>query len=61
LHVIWDDSPSVETRNNLVQKIDAFDHRTFPSKSERFGTTPLVSMAESPEARFGALAPTSNQ
>jgi N-acetylglutamate synthase-like GNAT family acetyltransferase len=36
LHVIWDDSPSVETRNNLVQKIDAFHHRTFPSKFERF-------------------------
>ena len=36
LHVIWDESPSVETRNNLVQKIDDFHHRTFPSKFERF-------------------------
>jgi GNAT superfamily N-acetyltransferase len=36
LHVIWDDSPSVETRNNLIQKIDAFNHRTFPSEFERF-------------------------
>ena len=36
LHVIWDDSPSVETHNNLVQKIDAFHHRTFPSKFKRF-------------------------
>lgn len=36
LHVIWDDSPSVETRNNLLQKIDDFHHRTFPSKFERF-------------------------
>jgi len=36
LHVIWDDSPSVETRNNLIRKIDAFHHRTFPSKFERF-------------------------
>ena len=36
LHVIWDDSPSVETRDNLVQKIDAFHHRTFPSEFERF-------------------------
>ena len=36
LHVIWDDGPSVETRNNIVQKIDAFHHRTFPSKFERF-------------------------
>lgn len=36
LHVIWDDCPSVETRNNLIQKIDAFNHRTFPSKFERF-------------------------
>jgi hypothetical protein len=36
LHVIWDDSPSIETRNNLIQKIDAFNHRTFPSKFERF-------------------------
>jgi GNAT superfamily N-acetyltransferase len=36
LHAIWDDSPSVETRNSLVQKIDAFHHRTFPSQFERF-------------------------
>jgi GNAT superfamily N-acetyltransferase len=36
LHVIWDDSPSVETRENLIQKIDAFHHRTFPSEFERF-------------------------
>ena len=36
LHVIWVDSPSVETRNNLIQKIDAFNHRTFPSEFERF-------------------------
>jgi GNAT superfamily N-acetyltransferase len=36
LHAIWDDNPSVETRDNLVQKIDAFHHRTFPSKFERF-------------------------
>src|SRR5262249_38712206 len=36
LHVIWNDNPSVETRENLVQKIDAFHHRTFPSKFERF-------------------------
>ena len=26
---------SVETRNNLVQKIDAFNHRTFSSEFER--------------------------
>jgi GNAT superfamily N-acetyltransferase len=36
LHVIWDGSPSDETRNNLVPKIDAFHHRTFPSKFEPF-------------------------
>ena len=36
LHVIWDDSPSIETRSNLTQKIDAFIGRTVPSKSERF-------------------------
>ena len=36
LHVIWDDSPSAETRNNLVQKIDDFHHRTFPSEFDRF-------------------------
>ncbi len=36
LHAIWDYSPSVETRNNLVQKIEAFHHRTFPSKFEWF-------------------------
>jgi ribosomal protein S18 acetylase RimI-like enzyme len=36
LHVVWEDSPSVETRDNLIQKIDAFNHRTFPSKFERF-------------------------
>jgi GNAT superfamily N-acetyltransferase len=36
LHVIWDDSPSIEIRNNLIQKIDAFIARTFPSKFERF-------------------------
>ena len=36
LHVIWDDRPSVETRNHLIQKVDAFNARTFPSKFERF-------------------------
>ena len=36
LHLMWDDNPSIETRNNLIQKIDAFNHRTFPSKFERF-------------------------
>ena len=36
LHAIWDDSPSVETHNHLVRKIDAFHHRTFPSEFERF-------------------------
>lgn len=36
LHLIWDDSPSVETRNNLIQKVDAFHHRTFPSEFVRF-------------------------
>jgi N-acetylglutamate synthase-like GNAT family acetyltransferase len=36
LHVIWDDSPSAGTRENLVQKIDAFHHRTFPSEFDRF-------------------------
>ena len=36
LHVIWDDSPSVETRNSLIQRIDDFHHRTFPSEFERF-------------------------
>ena len=36
LRVIWDDNPSVETRNNLIRKIDAFNHRTFPSEFERF-------------------------
>jgi GNAT superfamily N-acetyltransferase len=36
LHVIWDDSPSIETRNNLSQKIDAFNARTVPFKFERF-------------------------
>jgi N-acetylglutamate synthase-like GNAT family acetyltransferase len=36
LHVVWDDTPSVETRDNLIQKIDAFHHRTFPSEFERF-------------------------
>ena len=36
LHAIWDDNPSVETREHLVEKIDAFHHRTFPSEFERF-------------------------
>ena len=36
LHVVWDNSPSAETRNHLVQQIDAFHHRTFPSKFEPF-------------------------
>jgi hypothetical protein len=36
LHVIWDESPSDETRENLVQSIDAFHHRTFPSEFDRF-------------------------
>jgi GNAT superfamily N-acetyltransferase len=36
LHVIWDDNPSAETRNSLIQKIDSFNHRTFPSEFERF-------------------------
>ena len=36
LHVVWDNSPSIDTRNNLIQKIDAFHARTFPSKYERF-------------------------
>lgn len=36
LHAIWDDSPSAETREHLVEKIDSFHHRTFPSKFERF-------------------------
>jgi GNAT superfamily N-acetyltransferase len=36
LHAMWDDNPSMETRNNLIQNIDAFNHRTFPSKFERF-------------------------
>jgi hypothetical protein len=51
LHVLWDDNPSVETRDTLIQPIDAFNHRTFPSEFERFalwcGTTPPVSRAES--------------
>ena len=32
LQVVWDESPSVEVRNDLIRKIDAFHHRTFPSK-----------------------------
>jgi len=36
LRVIWDDSPSAETRESLVREIDAFHHRTFPSAFERF-------------------------
>jgi hypothetical protein len=36
LHVVWDDCPSVETRNNLIEKIDAFNHHTFPSEFQRF-------------------------
>ena len=36
LHAIWDDNPSAETREHLVEKIDAFHHRTFPSEFERF-------------------------
>ena len=36
LDIIWDDRPSVETRDALVDKIDAFHHRTFPSKFDRF-------------------------
>jgi hypothetical protein len=27
LHLIWDDSPSAATRENIVQRIDAFHHR----------------------------------
>ena len=33
LHVIWDDSPSVEIRNNLIQKIDAFTARSRPNSN----------------------------
>lgn len=36
LHAIWDDNPSADTRERLVEKIDAFHHRTFPSEFERF-------------------------
>ena len=36
LHAIWDDNPSAETREHLVEKIDAFHHRTFPSEFGRF-------------------------
>ena len=36
LHVIWDDNPSIETRNKLSEKIDAFNARTVPFKFERF-------------------------
>jgi len=36
LHAIWNDNPSAETREHLVEKIDAFHHRTFPSEFERF-------------------------
>jgi N-acetylglutamate synthase-like GNAT family acetyltransferase len=36
LHAIWDDNPSAETREHLVEKIDAFHHRTFPSEFKRF-------------------------
>ena len=36
LHAIWDDNPSAETRARLVEKIDAFHHRTFPSEFKRF-------------------------
>ena len=36
LHLVWDNNPSVETRDNLVRKIDDFHHRTFPSEFERF-------------------------
>jgi GNAT superfamily N-acetyltransferase len=36
LHAIWDDNPSAETRERLVEKIDAFHHQTFPSEFERF-------------------------
>src|SRR5690348_4654127 len=36
LQASWDDNPSIEVRNELVRKIDAFNHRTFPSEFERF-------------------------
>ena len=36
LHAVWDDNSSMETRERLVAKIDAFHHRTFPSEFERF-------------------------
>ena len=36
LHAVWDDNPSAESRELLVEKIDAFHHRTFPSEFERF-------------------------
>ena len=36
LHAIWNDNPTAETREHLVEKIDAFHHRTFPSEFERF-------------------------
>ncbi len=36
LHVIWDDSPSIEIRNDLIRKIDAFNARTVPAEFERF-------------------------
>jgi len=36
LRAIWDDSPSAETREHLVEKIAAFHHRTFPSEFRRF-------------------------
>lgn len=36
LLAVWDDNPSAESREQLVEKIDAFHHRTFPSEFERF-------------------------
>jgi GNAT superfamily N-acetyltransferase len=36
LHLIWDESPSIEIRNDLSQKIDAFNACTVSFKFERF-------------------------
>jgi N-acetylglutamate synthase-like GNAT family acetyltransferase len=36
LHLIWDHSPSAETREKIAGKVDAFHHRTFPSEFDRF-------------------------
>jgi GNAT superfamily N-acetyltransferase len=36
LHAIGDDNPSAETREHLVEKIDTFRRRTFPSEFQRF-------------------------